>query len=98
MQNSLRSLKKAPFIRQLRWQIKPKVYLRAFAKRSPLGEEIEQPLRHRRPPKLVQNGLEDGTDLAAGFRPQFWGRIPANVMNYYRRLDSGPEIGAGFRP
>ena len=63
-----------------------------------MGEEIERQLRHRRPPKLAQNGFEHGTDLAAGFRPQFWGRIPANVMNYYWRPDSGRQMAAGIWP
>ena len=67
-------------------------------KAAPLGEEIERQLRHRRPPKLAQNGFEHGTDLAAGFRPQFWGRIPANVMNYYWRPDSGRQMAAGIWP
>ena len=49
-------------------------------------------------PNWVPNGAESGPGLRTGFRPRFWGRIPAHYMNYIRGAESGPENGSGIRP
>ena len=53
-------------------------------------------------PKLVQHGLEDGTDLGTGFRPQIRGRIPAPIYKLIwgggirsRNRDRNPVLKSG---
>ena len=67
-------------------------------KRSPKNPHQEVAAKPKNDDSGAAFRAKPGSVFGAGFRPRFWGRIPAPHNNSYSGPESGPRIGAGIRP